>query len=88
MPLKYLSNFRTSLEMSLINCKIEIKLKWTKYYLLAVLGKENDNADVDSNNNIVTIKDTKLYLSVVTLSTEDNEKLLKPLSKGCERSVY
>ena len=74
--------------MSLINCKIEIKLKWTKYYLLAVLGKENDNADVDSNNNIVTIKDTKLYLSVVTLSTEDNEKLLKPLSKGCERSVY
>ena len=88
MPLKYLSNFGTSLEMSLINCKIEIKLKWTKYYVLAVLGKENDNADVDSNNNIFTIKDTKLYLSVVTLSTEDNEKLLKPLSKGRERSVY
>ena len=88
MQLKYLSNFGTSLEMSLINCRIEIKLKWTKYYVLAVLGKENDNADVDCNNNIFTIKDTKLYLSVVTLSTEDNEKLLKPLSKGRERSVY
>ena len=31
VPLKYLSNFWRSLEMSLINCKVELKLKWTKY---------------------------------------------------------
>ena len=30
VPLKYLSNFWGSLEMSLINCKVELKLKWTK----------------------------------------------------------
>ena len=28
VPLKYLSNFWRSLEMPLINCKVEISLKW------------------------------------------------------------
>ena len=31
VPLKYLSNFWRSLEMVLINCKVELKLKWTNY---------------------------------------------------------
>ena len=31
MPLKYLSNFWRSLEMPLINCKFELKLKWMKH---------------------------------------------------------
>ena len=31
MPLKYLSNFLRSLEIPLINCKVDLKLKWTKY---------------------------------------------------------
>ena len=30
VPLKYLSNFRRSHEMPLINCKVELKLRWTK----------------------------------------------------------
>ena len=30
-PLKYLSNFWISLEMPLINCKVELKFIWTKY---------------------------------------------------------
>ena len=30
VPVKYLSNFWRSLEMPLINCKVELKLKWTK----------------------------------------------------------
>ena len=32
MPLKNLSNFWRSLEIPLINCKVELKLKWTNYY--------------------------------------------------------
>ena len=75
--------------MSLINCKIELKLKWTKYFVLSVDGNEND---VNDNNNainiIFTIKYTKLYVPVVTLSARDNQKLTKLLSKGFERSVY
>ena len=47
-----------------------------------------DNANANSNNVIFTIKDIKLYVPVVTLSPNDNQKLSKLLSKGFERSVY
>ena len=47
-----------------------------------------DNANANSNNVIFTIKDIKLYVPVVTLSANDNQKLSKLLSKGFERSVY
>ena len=48
-----------------------------------------DNLNVNVNDNIFfTIKDTKLHIHVVTLSTRDNQKLSKILSKGFEISVY
>ena len=47
-----------------------------------------DNASTNSNNIIFIIKDTKLYVTVLTLSAKDNQKLSKLLSKGFERSVY
>ena len=47
-----------------------------------------DNANADFNNVIVTIKDTKLHVHVVTLSAKDNQKLSKCLSKGLKISVY
>ena len=66
--------------MPLINCKLELKLKWTKYCVLFVAGNEiqsyNDNND-NANKIIFTIKDTKLYVLIVTLSAKDNEKLSK-----------
>ena len=31
VPSKYLSNFWQSLEMPWINCKVDLKLKWTKH---------------------------------------------------------
>ena len=48
----------------------------------------NDNTNANSNNIIFTVKDTKLYVPVVTLRARDNQKLSKILSKGFERSVY
>ena len=66
--------------MPLINCKVELKLKWTKYSVLSTAGADNTN-DTNSNNIIFTIKDTKLYVPVVTLSARDNQKLSKRLSK-------
>ena len=71
--------------MPLINCKIESKLKWTKNCVLATGGNNNDNGNSDI---ICTVKDTKFYVSVVTLSAKDNQKLSKLLSKGFERPVY
>ena len=63
--------------MQLINCKVELTLKWTKYCVLSVAGNDNN-----ANNIISTIKHTQLYVPVVTLSTGDNQKLSKRLSKG------
>ena len=70
MPLKYLSNFCKSLEMPLINYKVKLILKYTKYFVLTAAGA--DNNDASSNNTIFTIKDTKLCVSFVTLSARDN----------------
>ena len=69
--------------MPLINCKVELKLRWTKHCVSSVGGTDNANVN-DDNNSIFTIKDTKLYVPVVTLSARDNQKLSKLLSKGFE----
>ena len=49
---------------------------------------EAHNANANSNNMILTIKDTKLYFLVIILSAKDNQKLSKSLSKGFESSFY
>ena len=63
--------------MSLINCKVELKLKWTKYCVLSAAGAANVNGNVNDNiygNNVIfTINDTKSYVLVITLSTRDNQ---------------
>ena len=75
--------------MPLINCKVKLKLKWTKYRVLSAAGADNViNNNANGNNIIFTIKDTKLYVPVVTLSAIDNQKLSKLFSKRFERSVY
>ena len=84
---KYLSNFWRSLEMSLTYLKVELKLKCTIYCVLSVACVDNIN-NINSDNIIFTIKDTKWYVPVVTLSARENQKLSRLLSKGFERSVY
>ena len=86
LPLKCLSNFWRLFKIPLINCKIELILKWTKYYVLSTVG--NDNTNANPNNITFTMKDTKLYFPVVTLSARDKPKLSKLLAKEFERSVY
>ena len=82
--LKHLSNLSNL--MLLINCKVELKLKWTNHCILSVNG--NDNNDANSSNISFTIKGTKLYVPVVTLSAKGDQKRSKLLSKGFERSLY
>ena len=68
--------------MPLINCILELKLKWTKYCVLSVANHENKiNEDANANNIIFTIKNTKLYVLVVTLSAKINQKLSNLLAK-------
>ena len=48
MPLICLSNVWRSLEMPLINCKVELKLKWARKCVLASAGNEIANANSDN----------------------------------------
>ena len=64
--------------MPLINCKVELALKWYENCILSSAGTAAT----------FTITDTKLYVPIVTLKTEDNTKLSKLLSEGFKRSIY
>ena len=70
VPLKYLSNFWRTLEMPLINCEINLILTWSRNGVIVSTNIANQNA-------IFQITDTKLYVPVETLSTQDNSKLLQ-----------
>ena len=80
VPLKYLSNFQRTLEMSLINCKISLQLKWSKGCIIVAGTAENQEPKFE-------ITDTRLCLAIVTLSTQDNVKLLKQLESGFKRTI-
>ena len=88
VPLKYLSNFWRSLEMPLINCKVELSLNWIENCVLtsAAIGANANATGADSATFKIT--DAKLYVPVVTLSAEDNVKLVKQLNEGFKRPVY
>ena len=78
VPLKYLSNFWRTLEMPLINCEINLILT-----LSANCGIVSTN--VANQNVTFEITDTKLYVPVVILSTQDNYKPLQQLKSGFKR---
>ena len=65
VPLKYLSNFWRSLEMSFVNCKVEIELNWTKYCVLSVASTENDVNDNDNDNKLFLLSKTENYMFVL-----------------------
>ena len=79
VPLKYLSRFWRSLEMPLINCKVELSLKWIEDCVLI--------AAANANKATFEIVDAKLYVLIVSLSAEDNAKLLKLLCERFKRSI-
>ena len=87
VALKYLRNFCRSLEILLINCKVELKIRWRRHSVLSVTDTDNSNGKND-NSITFTVKDTKLYVPVEFLLGRDNQKLKKPLSNGFEKSVY
>ena len=62
-PLKYISSFWRTLDMSLIICQVKFDLNWSK-----------------NQATTFSITDTKLYVPVLTLSTQDNAKVLEQLN--------
>ena len=80
VPLKYLSSFSRTLEMPLTNCEITLNLNWSEKCVITATNVANQGTKF-------SITDTKLYVSVVTLSTQDNAKLLEQLKSGFKRTI-
>ena len=78
VPLKYLNNFWRTLEMPLINCEVNLILTWSSTCVLVATGDANQNVKF-------AITNTKLYVPVVTLSTQENTKFLQQLKSGYKR---
>ena len=80
VPIKYLSNFWRTLEMPLINCEVNLILTWSEKCVIV-------STDFAGQNDTFAITDTKFYVPVVTLSTQDNKKLLQLLKSGFKRVI-
>ena len=63
--------------MPLINCEINLILTWSKNCVISSATRETK----------FLITDSKLYVPVVTLPTQDNEKLPEQLKFGLERTI-
>ena len=76
--LKYLNNFWRTLEMPLINWEITLDLNW----------HENIAANnVAAQATTFPMTDTKIYVPVVTLLTQDYVKLLEQLKSGFKKTI-
>ena len=80
VPLKYFSNFWRTLETPLINCEVDLILDWSENCVII-------STNVANQVLTFTITETNLYVPVVTLSTQDNAKLLAQLKLGFKRTV-
>ena len=76
VPLKHLSNFWRSLEMSLINCKVELSLKLIGNCVLTTVEIGADAGATGADSATFKITDAKLYVDVGTLSVKDNVSCL------------
>ena len=74
--------------MPLINCKVELSLKWIENCVFTVVAIGDDANATGADSATFKITDAKLYVPVATLSTEDNANLAKQLSEGFKRPVY
>ena len=68
------------MEIPLINCEISLQLKWSRKYIIEAGTANNQNPTFQIN-------DTKLYVPVLTLSTQDNRNLLEQLESGFKITI-
>ena len=77
VPLKYLSNFSRTPKMRLINCEGNLILTWPKDCVIT-------NSTAAGKFGVT---ETRLYIPVVALSTQDNAKLLQHLKSSFIRTI-
>ena len=77
VALKYLSNFWRTLEMPLINFEVNLILTWSSTCVIT-----NSNGA-----RTFAITDTKLYVPIVILPTQENTKFIQQLKSGFKRVI-
>ena len=95
VPLKNFSNFSRRLDIPLINSEIILVLTWSKNCVLTSKATRDADRDADlavaainnPTNATFKITDVKLYVPVVTLSTENDKTLLEQLRTGFKRTI-
>ena len=93
IPLKYLGNFWRALNIPLISCEVSLELKWGKNCVITSTEDRVVNAgppavrDDGPIGATFAINDCKLYVPVVTLSKDDEIKLLTNLKSGFRREI-
>ena len=93
ISLKYLGNFWRALNIPLISCEVSLELKWNKNCVITSLKERQVDAgppvvrDGASTGATLAINDCKLYIPVVTLSKDDEIKLLTNLKSGFTREI-
>ena len=80
VPLAYLSTFWRSLVLPLINSEIALILSWSANCVIVASNNANQNATF-------SIADTKVYVTVITLKTQYNSKLLQQLKSSFKRVI-
>ena len=93
IPLKYLGNFLRALNSPLISCEVSLELKWNKNCVITSLEERQVDAgslvvrDNSPTGATLAINDCKLYIPVVTLSKDDETKLLTNLKSGFKKEI-
>ena len=93
IPLKYLGNFWRALNIPLISCEVSLELKWNKNCVITSLEERQVDAgppvvrDNAPKGATLAINDCKLYIPVVTLSKDNEIKLLTNLKSGFKRET-
>ena len=96
MPLKHLGNFWSSVNILLVNCEVSLALSWSANGVITSMEKRLVRAAQGGNtavygdsaeSAVFKIKDCKLYVPVVTLSAENDNKLLEQLKTGFKRTI-
>ena len=83
--------------MALINCEVSLTLTWSENSILTDITTQTARAAQGDNparsatgapaNATFKITETKLHVSVVTLSTENDKRLLKKLRTRFKRTI-
>ena len=90
IPLNYLGNFWRALDIPLISCEVSLELTWNKNCVITSqqIGVNLDGGKtVAPTNATLAINYCKLYIPVVTLSKDDEIKLLTNLKSGFTREI-